>query len=714
MRNTLIRLVVAALLFQACSSTELGGSRGPAAENFTCKELITEVLQIKFILTRKRFLKALKKEYPSAKSQIVEKNLDALLFIDYSHAFNVLNDIHLGDGRLFSESIFDLYSNTGGGRAFQNYMKATKYLFENKPAININTLKEVHKRMMSGAIDGIPTERIGVFRKEDIIGNVPAGYEINEKQYQALVDNPYINASGLLPGAKGYTGQIGYPNATNNTPEIMQMIKRSNRDLHDDLVKFQTGQGGEFEDLTGKLINQLTEDLLDWFVKQRDQIGTIKSVAGFKKFAKLVAEFQRSMVSIHPFYDGNGRSIRQFSLYYPFWLEGLPPPRMVDVNNDIYNTLDEWTDQITQGVYSSHALYTQLTKRLEQGLRLGATPELLYPKTPRKYGRTFRSQKPKKTIKNHKLVDVKTGQFAEFVNTKLLNDDDLMAQFESNPNDVLDGLIKKYIEFAQNSNMHYRHAKFGDEIIGLELVDQDFIETFANRSFLDPEKWNYKMKRWYKDQTLWRGLSRTEEVDESEIVSMFESLHYQFVSNRTMGFTDNTERLQDELLLDWANYNNNLVNGGLVRMAKDHSESGELYPVSYGYSLSEKWEVGRAFAMGAMVVAPYGKHWDYQHLLKSRVVVGLKQANKDVELSRLKQLRPEFSYKYPRQKEVMGIGAADTDSVMFVQLIDAEGDAFLTYARNPKKPSEILVFEGDVRDEKKLPRTPLRKINLRQ
>ncbi|MCF8057692.1 MAG: Fic family protein [Bacteriovoracaceae bacterium] len=712
MRNTLIHLVVAALLFQSCSVAGLKGKRSLASEDATCKDLITEILEVKFFLTKKRFTDTLNENYSGDKAKIIGKNLDALLFIDYAHAFNVLSDIHLGDSRLFSESIFDLYSGSGGKKVFKNYMNATKYLFENSPEINSSTLKEVHKRMMSGAIDGIPLERIGVFRKDNIIGNVPSGYEINEKQFQSLVGNPYIVTSDLLKGPKGYTGQIGYPNAFTTTPEVLEMIKRSNRNLHGDLVKFQADQGGNFEDLTGRLVNQLTEDLLDWFVKQRDQIGDIKSVKSFRKFAKLVAEFQRSLISIHPFYDGNGRTIRQFSLYYPFWLEGLPPPRMADVNNDIYTGLDEWTNQIIQGVHSSNALYTQLTKRILQGLRLGAAPELLYPKIPRKYGRTFRSQKPSKTIKNYAQVDVKTGQFAEFVNTKLLNDDDLMEEFKSRPNDVLDDLVKKYVEFAQESNMHYKHAKFGDEIIGLELVDQDFIETFANRSYLDPDKWKYKMARWYKDQTLWRGLSRTEEVEEGEIVSMFSSLHYQFVSNRTMRFTNDSEKLFDELVVDWSNYNNDVVNGGIVPMAKDHSESGELYPVSYGFSLSEKWEVGRAFSMGAMVVAPYGSHWDYQHLLKSRVLVGVKQSNKDVELSRLKQLRPEFSYKYPRQVEVMGIGASDPDSVMVVQLIDAEGDAYLSYVRNPKKPSEILVFEGDVRDEKKLPNNPLKKISL--
>lgn len=715
MKRTRLFLLPLILLLSTCSTFDGAKKRGPAAIDASCRELITEVLQKKFIKTRNKFKRALRAKHNASRSEIIEKNLDALLFIDYGHTFPVLLKILDGEHRLFDVSIYDMYRRVGGEKVFQNYLKASEYLFTEKPRFSVDTLKEVHKRMMAGGIDGIAPEKVGRFRNSDIIGNVPAGYEINQSQYQALVDNPYINTSRLTGNAEsGYTGYIGYPNATRNTPEIMEMIKKSNKGLHDEIVDFQTNSVGNFNELTGRLINQLTEDLLDWFVKNKDQIGPINTVAQFKKYASLIAEFQRNLISIHPFYDGNGRSIRQFALYYPFWSQGLPPPRMVDVNSDIYNTLDEWTQQIVEGVYGSHSLYSAMTLRLEKGMRLGATPELIYPKIPKKYGRTFRSQKPKKTIKNHTTVDVDSRQFLEWADVRLNTDPDLKASYLKNPSKTLNQMNEEYVEFAAKSNMLYRHAKFGDEVIGLDLVDQDFWETFANQSYLNPRAWKIKMDRYYRDQTIWRGLSRQrEEIEEDEIVSMFESLHYQFVSNRLTRYTSNPERLEEELAKDFGNYNEGVVNGGLVRMAKDHSESGELYAASYGYSTSKKWEVGRAFAMGAMVVARYGDHWDHQHLLKSRVLVGMKQAKKDVDLSRLKQLRPDFSYKYPRQVEVMGVGAADPDSVMYVQLIDEAGDAYLSYVRNPKRPSEILVYEGDVRDADNLQtKNPLRRITL--
>lgn len=107
-----------------------------------------------------------------------------------------------------------------------------------------------------------------------------------------------------------------------------------------------------------------------------------------------------------------------------------------------------------------------------------------------------------------------------------------------------------------------------------------------------------------------------------------------------------------------------------------------------------------------MVVGKYGEHTapELQALLKSRVLVGARRATKDVDLGRLKQVREEFSYKYGRQQEVMGIGASDPDSISIIQTIDSEGEVILTYLRNKEKPDEILVIKGDF-DPSETPRS---------
>jgi hypothetical protein len=187
---------------------------------------------------------------------------------------------------------------------------------------------------------------------------------------------------------------------------------------------------------------------------------------------------------------------------------------------------------------------------------------------------------------------------------------------------------------------------------------------------------------------------------------MFRQLNPHMASNAVVGKVRGTadpEAIRTAALADFEKFNEDVFTEGLVRMAKDHSETGPLYGVSYGFSTSKNREVGKAFAMGAMVVGEYGAHKapELQALLKSRVLVGARRANKDVDLGRLKQLREEFSYKYGRQQEVMGIGASDPDSISIIQTIDAEGEVLLSYLRNPEDPSKVWVIRGAIEPDAK-------------
>ena len=54
----------------------------------------------------------------------------------------------------------------------------------------------------------------------------------------------------------------------------------------------------------------------------------------------------------------------------------------------------------------------------------------------------------------------------------------------------------------------------------------------------------------------------------------------------------------------------------------------------------------------------------------------------------------DFRYRYGRQQEVMGVGAADPDSIMVIQLIDDQGKAIVSYVRNPDNPGQIWKVQG--------------------
>lgn len=292
--------------------------------------------------------------------------------------------------------------------------------------------------------------------------------------------------------------------------------------------------------------------------------------------------------------------------------------------------------------------------------------------------------------------------YREVIKREIAANPTLKEQFKSNPVEAWDNIHKKVEEVFAKNNLYYNHPKKGIERVALGYVDDDFKHLYGKPSYNNKELYDFKMKTWYSNEITWRGLaSKHAEKSESEIIQMFSELTSHNASNAVVGKVrgnPSPEAIRKAAIEDFDKYNSDVFGNGLVQMAKDHSETGPMYGISYGYSTSKNREVGEAFAMGAMVVGPYGSHKapELQALLKSRVLVGARRANKDVDLGRLKQVREEFSYKYGRQQEVMGIGASDPDAITIVQTIDAKGEVMVSYLRNKNNPKEIYVIKGDI------------------
>lgn len=626
----------------------------------------------------------------------IKHTFDGLLFIDYKHSAETFYKAANGEVKLNEAALYKIY-----GKSFDNYKKAAAYLEDKNPPFTFETLKQVHRYMMDGGIDNIDPAVVGKARVVGLIGNVPKQYAIPQAYVDEMNKNIYLSTDTLIKDATTgkYTGSFVYPAVGKMKPELLEKLKAINPQLHADIQKYVTQKIGNQEELTSKMVTALSEDLMRWFVKNKDDLGAIDSPEKLYDFSRLVATFQRDLISIHPFRDGNGRSVRQFAIYHAFESIGFPPPRLVSPDDDVYVSIDEWTDAILDGIRNTQRLYDNAEKRLARGLPLETTPELLVARFKETEKVNYKVQKPEsiKVDAVEKQVEIEQVQTYFMLRLK---DDNLRKRMSEEPTVTYNEILKDYVTFFKKSNVDYVHEKKGLEHVSVNLIDSDFLATFGNRSFQNAELWKEKMAKWYVDETVWRGLSRrNEEIREDEILTMFKTVNGQFVSNnvgRQLSSRMTPEQMNKIIFADFKQYNDDLLTDGLEKMAKDHSESGPMYGKSYGYSTSTKREVGKAFAMGAMVIAPYGQHKEMQHLLKSRVLVGMKQAKKDIVLARLKQVRPIFSYKYPRQQEVMGIGAADPDSVMFVQLIDAEGGVIKSYVRNPQKPQEVVIFNKEI------------------
>lgn len=623
-------------------------------------------------------------------ADVVLKNLDALHFIDYNHSYRHLHHLYLARRGLENSDLSRFYGN----RAFSNHLDALDFLQSSRPQINLESLNQTHRLLMK-QVDGVANQHLGVMRPYEIYGNIPHQYAIDQHAFDNLTNNIYIDTSGLAKMPNGrYAGMYEYANVNNFSRDVESILARRNPDL---LAEIKASNNANA--LQPRFLQELTEDAIEWFISQRQQVGEINSAEKVKELIELVAEFQFKIVSIHPFVDGNGRTSRLFALYYPLIQENIPPPRLLDPNSDVYHSLEVWKEQVLQGVESSARLYRSLTQRLERGLSVEGSAELVFPATPRQTSIPFRQQSPQKNIANHTQIDIDPYDFNEFLFQSVRSIPDANDQLQYRPYQFFKDITESYIDFIKRSHLVYVHKKFGQEYVALRFVNNLFRETFADQSFRSTMRWQSKMDDLYFDDIIWRGLANQHrEVSETEILNMFVHLSSHNLSNnalRNIHAQSSPDQIRRVVFNEFDRFNRDLFDGNLVRMARDHSESGPLYGESYGFSTSKNRTVGKAFAMGAMVVARYGEHQQYQHLLRSRILVGMKRAHKDVDLTRLKQVREDFSYRYGRQQEVMAIGAADPDSVMFIQTLDANGDVIFSYVRNPEAPHIIVVTRGE-------------------
>ncbi|WP_408095481.1 hypothetical protein ACJVC5_10600 [Peredibacter sp. HCB2-198] len=683
--------------------------------------------------------------YKKTPSKDITNNLESLYFIDYQHTVPELDTFLNGTKQLDKSQMAARYEK----EAFENFKNARNYLLEEKPEFSTATLKEVHKHMMKGGIENIHPSQIGTFRTAEVYGNVPQNYAIDGAIKTELEKNPYITwiENGKTADGKFY-GRAYYPNASTISKEGLDLIRAKHPQLVVEIEKVQqpylkakavseelnklgalerqTPQGKELQaqldalnkeytssqkvrqELNGKLVDAMVDDLMDWFTRERTLIGDINTPEKLDAYVDLVAKFQRDLVSIHPFANGNGRSTREFGLSYALMKEGFPPPRIIDPNADIYRSLEDWKKIVKHGILATDFLVDDMTERLKFGLTVENSTELITPFTRPPVKMDLKGAS-KNATKMEGVEYIDPRLYREIVKREMKADPTLSAQLESDPVGAWDKLHKKAEAVYAKNNIYYKHPKYGVERVEIGYVDDDFKQLYGKSSYDNKELFDFKMKNWYSDQITWRGLASKHAVKtEPEILQMFKELSAHNASNAVVGKlrgNSSPEAVRKAALEDFEKYNDDVFGDGLVKMAKDHSETGPMYGQSYGYSTSKNREVGKAFAMGAMVVGEYGAHRapELQALLKSRVLVGARKAHKDVDLTRLKQVRDEFSYKYGRQQEVMGIGASDPDSISIIQTINAEGGVDLTYLRNPQKPDQIWVIKGDI-DPKDTPR----------
>lgn len=752
MYKKLILLLVLALATFGCTHSSTFYSvktkpknyilRYPAAASESCKSVVEQFFKDSFINRREKLLTSISNIEETERIGITNA-IESVHFVDYNYTVKELEEVFDGHkllsnvdypyafnkGRRGKREALGKVGNFLRGRrqqylapqwdeaAFENYVEARKFLIANRPEYNLDSLKEVHSIMMKNGIEEIKDSELGTFRKVALIGN-EKGRGVSKDALENIKSNPYlgfeITNTVLEDEVSRFRGVILYPTPLNIKDEALERIKTSHSEIYEKVkaLKLSDDTSSEAELIT-ELTEALTEERFAWFLESRKVLGSLDTEDKINDYIDLVVHFQRDIVSIHPFRNGNGRTTREFILNYALMKEGLPPSRIADPNMDLYSPFDVWKEEVIKGMDSTNHLYADITNRLELHLPLENSPELFSPYTLRSGEIDAKKYSSTKVQENSRIAEVDPRQYMEFVSYLIDEDSTLIGKIEKSPHETLLGINKKYEGFLKTVKVDFTHKKEGLQEVNLSFVDRDFKVAFGEGAYKDTSDWNAKMSLWYQDAVVWRGLSYRRDVEESEILKIFTQIHPQMTSNdvaKKINGNMSQKKMKEIILADFDRYNDDLYNGGLVSMAKDHSETGPHYGTSYGYSTSKDRKVGKAFAMGAMqfhitddagksVQVTYGMQNKPEVIeklkgqLKGRVLIGVRRANKDVDLGRLKQVRPEFSYKFGRQQEVMGVGAADPDSVMVVQILKDDGDIAQSYFRNPNDPSELWVVK---------------------
>jgi hypothetical protein len=456
------------------------------------------------------------------------------------------------------------------------------------------------------------------------------------------------------------------------------------------------------------------DKLMRWLSKLKDDIGTKRSIASSTQLNKLLdslASFEARMLREDLFDTEIPPEFARALTNSLLDSYGLPPARLYDA--DLLKDLkpDAYREVLLNGMASSLALREDLEQRAILGLSLESSPELLYPGFARVSSIDFHQSGSSEIQEARRVALTDSRQWGAYVMARLGNDETLRKQAQADPLAALRKLSGDYADFVRAHRIDFKSQNGKVEEAALNLVDADFMSLFGRSLARDAKAYRLKLDTWFFDDVVWRGHAYGwQKFSDDQIVDLFKNVHRQMASIQVgkkilgNGRTRDQARIRKWVFEDFRRYNSDVLSDELAHQAQDHLETGPLYKTSYGYSTSKRWDVAKSFARGK-TAAKYGDVDSVQDEINSRLLVGALRGRKDVDFNRLKRFDSRFKYIYGRQQEVMGIGAADPDSILFVQVPDTEGEIVKTFWRDREQPSRILLVEGDWRDTRSPPRS---------
>jgi hypothetical protein len=648
----------------------------------------------------------------------IQDTLDSIFFVDFDSSIQRSAKFLKGRTVVEKAGLAELF----GRKSFEHFREAWQFLRQNH-RISVANLQKAHAIAMKGISGSSP----GEFRQFEVVGLEESG--ITDQEIENINNNTYTSftKTGSVRGLS--LGNINYPNINNLKPTVWKILDSYRPDLAAKIRKFsknsQTSDGNDAESLQGELVQALVEQRIERYLADVKFI-TISYQKALDIFIEATASFQRDLISIHPFADGNGRVTRLFSLYLPFERKGLPPPWLHNTYVDLHGTNEDWVLQVKRGIVATERLYRDVINREHLQLPLSDSPEWLAPFTVielvGKLGQLELPARPPVAFEKAGTRPSTTYQPREllaFIDVLFLHDKKIRSKFTKDPEATLPLIQERFLKFIEANSVS---SETGEH--RLHLVDRDLMTAFSRNYAGNAMAWRAKIDQWFRtDYLVWRGTPYPKELGparEQQMVDIFRLPNPRVASVATLrriGESTDPERIRSSAAKDFVNYNTELFEGNIATMANDHTTAEGLYDRSYFFSTSKDEIPAHRFAMGFLSYSETSAKWDLiskdtQDQIGSRVVVGMYPAKTYIDTATLDKIHPQFYNRYPGESEVLGVGVADPDSVMIVKVLSRKMEVQYTYIRSTTDPSIILKFAGDVSAEGAATLEPIKKFKL--
>jgi len=234
-------------------------------------------------------------------------------------------------------------------------------------------------------------------------------------------------------------------------------------------------------------------------------------------------------------------------------------------------------------------------------------------------------------------------------------------------------------------------------------VGDGFRRAFATRSSHDAEAWARELGDFYRTdgRLVFRGVCNDAARTLPDFVNMFVSVSENLVSKGIehayeQGAAKKSDYdLRRVVLADLSRFDRDAYMYSLFEAVDVHQlgpvpGNEEGYAQSYGFSTS--W----SFWMAAEFAGVYPGDKSCANMM----VFGMYPANYFVDYANLEAVDARFRRQYPDEKEVLGAGAADPDSLMLAARLESRGSATPAITevllRDPTNPAQLHYYEGSI------------------